>query len=66
MPDYQYRNQLESVDEIYTILEDALRRELTVDERGIVVRWITGFNREQRGTIINMFKELVNKHSRID
>jgi hypothetical protein len=52
--------------EIYSILEGGLQREMHQKEYKLVSEWVSGFNQEDRATILNMLKELTNKHIRID
>ncbi|MBH9964706.1 hypothetical protein ACKA06_21240 [Rossellomorea oryzaecorticis] len=52
--------------EIKKIFTDALQRDLSSDENLLINKWIQHFTHEERATIINMMKELVNKHKRHD
>jgi hypothetical protein len=52
--------------EIKEIFMDALQRDLSSDEDLLLNKWVQHFNQEERSTIINMMKELVNKHKRHD
>jgi GH35 family endo-1,4-beta-xylanase len=52
--------------EIKEIFTDALHRDLSSDENLLINKWVQNFNHEERATIINMMKELVNKHKRHD
>ncbi|MEW4222762.1 hypothetical protein [Rossellomorea marisflavi] len=53
-------------DEIMEVLVDGLQRDLKEDERELVDRWTSSFDKPERATIINMLKELLNKHKRHD
>ncbi|WP_175991383.1 hypothetical protein [Bacillus sp. Marseille-Q1617] len=52
--------------EIKEIFVDALQRDLTMEENLLINNWVQHFNKEERATIINMMKEMVNKHKRHD
>ncbi|MEG9298945.1 hypothetical protein V6B33_21035 [Mangrovibacillus sp. Mu-81] len=52
--------------EIKEIFEDGLQRELSTEENLLMNNWVQHFTSEERATIINMMKELVNKHKRHD
>ncbi|MCA1054434.1 hypothetical protein LCM10_05505 [Rossellomorea aquimaris] len=52
--------------EIKDIFENALHRDLSEEEDHLITNWVQGFNREERATIINMMKELINQHKRHD
>jgi hypothetical protein len=52
--------------EIKGIFEDGLQRDLSMEENLLINNWVQHFNKEERATIINMMKELVNKHKRHD
>lgn len=56
----------ETLTEIHEILTDGLQRELKPDEDKLITEWTATFNHEERATIINMLKELLNKHKRHD
>ncbi|WP_456272096.1 hypothetical protein [Bacillus sp. AK031] len=59
-------NRAETLTEIHEILTDGLQRELKPDEDKLITEWTATFNQEERATIINMLKELLNKHKRHD
>ncbi|NQD66875.1 hypothetical protein HP456_13235 [Bacillus haikouensis] len=52
--------------EIKGIFEDGLQRDLSTEENLLLSNWVQHFTKEDRATIVNMMKELVNKHKRHD
>ncbi|MGM0845555.1 MAG: hypothetical protein ACQEUT_11300 [Bacillota bacterium] len=66
MEEFRGGNRNDSLNEIHEIFVDGLQRELHPDENKLVAEWTATFNQEERGTIINMLKELLNKHKRHD
>jgi hypothetical protein len=66
MMEHQTENRAYTLDEIHGLLESGLQRELNPKENSIVSKWIASFDKEDRITVLNMFKELLNKHKRID
>jgi hypothetical protein len=59
-------NREETLTEIHEILTDGLQRDLKPDENKLITEWTATFKHEERATIINMLKELLNKHKRHD
>ncbi|EDL65210.1 hypothetical protein [Bacillus sp. SG-1] len=59
-------NRKETLNEIHEVLTDGLQRELHPDENKLITEWTATFDHEERATIINMLKELLNKHKRHD
>ncbi|MGR3764623.1 hypothetical protein [Rossellomorea sp. NS-SX7] len=59
-------DHLKKGSEIKEIFEDALQRNLSTEENLLINHWVQHFNKEERATVINMMKELVNKHKRHD
>jgi hypothetical protein len=53
-------------DEIKEIFEDGLQRDLSIQEETLISGWTQTFDKSERATIINMMKELLNKHKRHD
>ncbi|WP_064093204.1 hypothetical protein [Rossellomorea aquimaris] len=59
-------NQQNPKNEIKEIFENGLQRDLSSTENALITSWTHSFGRNDRATIINMMKELVNKHKRHD
>ena len=59
-------NKQSPKDEIKEIFENGLQRDLSSTENALISSWTQSFGRNDRATIINMMKELVNKHKRHD
>ncbi|KAA0562525.1 hypothetical protein F0342_15240 [Bacillus sp. CH30_1T] len=53
-------------DEIKEVFVDGLQRDLSPKEEGLITGWTQTFNKSERATIINMLKELLNKHKKHD
>ena len=53
-------------DEIKEIFVDGLQRDLSPEEDTLISGWIRTFDKSERATIINLMKELLNKHKRHD
>jgi hypothetical protein len=64
--EHQTEDRQYTLDEIYELLESGLQRELNPKEHSIITKWVASFDKEDRITVLNMFKELLNKHKRID
>lgn len=59
-------NPKEAKDEIKEIFVDGLQRDLSPEEGKLISGWTQTFDKSERATIINMLKELLNKHKRHD
>lgn len=66
MDELKTQDRENTMREIYSILEGGPQRELHKSEYKLVSEWVSGYNLEERATILNMLKELTNKHIRID
>ncbi|MBN8199240.1 hypothetical protein [Bacillus sp. NTK034] len=66
MDELKTQDRENTMREIYSILEGGLQREMHKGEYKLVSEWVSGFNLEERAAILNMLKELTNKHIRID
>ncbi|WP_370222292.1 hypothetical protein [Cytobacillus sp.] len=66
MDELKTQDRENTMREIYSILEGGLQREMHKGEHKLVSEWVSGFNLEERAAILNMLKELTNKHIRID
>ncbi|KAF0824898.1 hypothetical protein V7200_11090 [Cytobacillus firmus] len=66
MDELKTQDRENTMRKIYSILEGGLQREMHKGEYKLVSEWVSGFNLEERATILNMLKELTNKHIRID
>jgi hypothetical protein len=66
MDELKTQDRENTMNEIYSILEGGLQREMHQSEYKLVSEWVSGFNLEERAVILNMLKELTNKHIRID
>ncbi|WP_299737512.1 hypothetical protein [Rossellomorea sp. y25] len=53
-------------DEIKEVFVDGLQRDLSPEEDMLISGWTQTFNKSERATIINLLKELLNKHKRHD
>ncbi|RBP01143.1 hypothetical protein [Rossellomorea aquimaris] len=53
-------------DEITEVFIDGLQRDLSPEEERLISGWTQTFNKDERATIINLLKELLNKHKRHD
>lgn len=53
-------------DEIKEIFVDGLQRDLSTEEETLISGWTRSFDKGERATIINLLKELLNKHKRHD
>ncbi|WRP04852.1 hypothetical protein U9J35_13095 [Rossellomorea aquimaris] len=52
--------------EITEVFVDGLQRDLSPEEERLISGWTQTFNKNERATIINLLKELLNKHKRHD
>ncbi|TMU86941.1 hypothetical protein FGG79_02020 [Bacillus sp. BHET2] len=59
-------NPTNAKDEIKEIFVDGLQRDLSPEEEPLISGWTQSFNKSERATIINLLKELLNKHKRHD
>jgi hypothetical protein len=59
-------NPKNGTDEIKEIFVDGLQRDLSTEEESLLSGWTRTFDKTERATIINMMKELLNKHKRHD
>lgn len=53
-------------DEIKEVFLDGLQRDFSREEEVLISRLTQSFNKSERATIINLLKELLNKHKRHD
>ncbi|BCB04308.1 hypothetical protein [Bacillus sp. KH172YL63] len=53
-------------EEIKEIFVDGLQRDLTPEEETLISGWTESLDKSGRSTIINLLKELLNKHKRHD
>ncbi|MCA1058547.1 hypothetical protein LCL96_06350 [Rossellomorea aquimaris] len=59
-------NPMYAKDEINEIFVDGLQRDLSPEEEKLISGWTQSFDKSERATIINLLKELLNKHKRHD
>jgi hypothetical protein len=63
---HEHINPQYGQDEIKEVFVDGLQRDLSPEEEVLISGWTQTFNKSERATIINLLKELLNKHKRHD